>query len=106
MRRTADFDNGAFVLPGTTGVGRIGRSGWPGLKLVAWRLLSRAVQETLKRTCLTMMSPLAAVLPVGKLVRKVVAPGLRHVAAICSDPQPESEKSLEIRRILSPADDS
>jgi len=38
--------------------------------------------------------------------RKVVAPGLRRVAAICIDPQPGAAKSLEIRRILNHADDS
>jgi hypothetical protein len=36
----------------------------------------------------------------------VVASGLRHVAAICNHPQPAPTKSLEIRRIQNPADDS
>jgi hypothetical protein len=38
--------------------------------------------------------------------RKAVASGLRHVAAIGNDPQPAPRNSLEIRRILNPADDS
>jgi hypothetical protein len=36
------------------------------------------------------------IVAVGKSVRKVVAPGLRRVAAICHDPQPAQSKSLEI----------
>ena len=53
--------------------------------------------------CLLDSTPAVGRKPSG---RKPVAPGLRHVAAICRDPQPAPAKSLELRGILDPTDDS